>query len=91
MYTELKIRMWFLNQFPQTHSTGTDDTRDNVSHPRKVSQYDCREMQENRMYSFNNPSANVLVYQRSYRTEVTATLCRIKVMPLRLNCGMHWH
>ena len=82
MYTELKIllHIWFLNHFPQTHSTGTDDTLDNVSETRKVSHYDCREMQENRMYSINNVApckispeniavlaANVLVYQRSYK------------------------
>ena len=106
MYPEviILIILWLLNQVPQSSSTTTDDTLDNVSESLKVSHYDCTEMQENRMFSLNNVApckispeniavlpAHVLVYQRSYRTEITATMCRIKVMPLRFNCGMHSH
>ena len=85
-------------------SKATQDALGDVSETLKVSHFDCTSMEQNRMYSLNNVApckispenieilpASVRVYQRSYRTTVLATMCRIKVMPIRFNCGMYSH
>ena len=79
-------------------ATQDEDALDDVSETLKVSHFDCTSMEQDRMYSLNNVApckistenieilpASVRVYQRSYRTTVLATRCRIKVMPIRFN------
>ena len=80
------------------------DEKDNVSESLKVVHYDCKRMRKNRMYSLNQVApctispeqvkvadAYVHVYQRSFRTSVDATMCRVKIQPLRFHCGMFSH
>lgn len=80
-----------------------DELKD-VSHKLNVIHYDCSEMENNKMYALNqvapckvNPEnteisdVDVTVYQRSYRTYVTAVMCRVKAQTSRWNCGMYSH
>ena len=82
----------------------TLEEADNVSKTLKVSHYDCTQMTDNHMYSLNQVApctiapeqvttqpAKVQVYQRSFRTQINATMCRAKVQKLRFNCGMYSH
>ena len=77
---------------------------ENVSHTLKVTHYDCSEISENEMYSLNQigtcdislentivAQSKIQVYQRSFRTVLTATMCRVKALPIRFNCGMYSH
>ena len=80
------------------------DSIDNVSQELIVSHYDCTRMQENRMYSLNKVAecnispeilyiapATITFYQKIYRTDLSATMCSVKVHVFRYNCGMFSH
>ena len=69
-----------------------------------VSHYDCTKMQDNRMYSLNKVAeykispeklyiapATITLYQKNYRTDLSATMCSVKVHVFRYNCGMSSH
>ena len=68
------------------------DYTDNVSQELIVSHYDCTKMQNNRMYSLNEIAgckispenlyiapATITLYQKNYRTDLSATMCSVKV------------
>ena len=80
------------------------DYTDKVSQELIVSQYDCTKMQDNRMYSLNEAAecnispeklyiapATITLYQKNYRTDLSATMCSVKVHVFRYNCGMFSH
>ena len=80
------------------------DYTDNVSQEIIVSHYDCTKLQDNRMYSLNKVAeckispenlyiAPVIItlYQNNYRTDLSATMCSVKVHVFRYNCGMFSH
>ena len=80
------------------------DNIDNVSQELIVSHYDCTEMQDNRMYSLNKvvecnispenlyiAPATITLYQKNYRTDLSATMCSVKVHVFRYNCGIFPH
>ena len=80
------------------------DYTDNVSQELIVSHYDCTKMQDNRMYSLNKvaecnispknlyiAAATITLYQKNYRTDLSATMCSFKVHVFRYNCGMFSH
>ena len=61
-------------------------------------------MQNNRMYSLNQVAeckispenlyiapATITLYQKNYRTDLSATMCSVKVHVFRYNCGMFSH
>ena len=69
-----------------------------------VSRYDCTKMQDNRMYSLNKVAeynispenlyiapATTTLYQRNYRTDLSATMHSVKAHVFRYNCGMFSH
>ena len=77
------------------------DEKDKVS---ESFHYDCKRTRKNRMYSLKQVApctispeqvkvadAYVHVYQRSFRTSIDATMCRVKIQPLRFHCGMFSH
>ena len=77
------------------------DNKDNVSQELVVSHYDCTKMQDNRMYSLNKLAecnippenlyiapATIILYQKNYRTDMSATMSSVKVHVFRYNCGM---
>ena len=80
------------------------DYTDNVSQNIIVSHYDCTKVQDNRMYSLNKVAeckispenlyvipATITLYQKNYRTDLSATKCSVKVHEFRYNCGMFSH
>ena len=80
------------------------DYTDNVSQELLVSHYDCTKMQDNRIYSLNKVAeckispenlyiapATITLYQKNYRTGLSATMCSVKVHVFRYNCGMLSH
>ena len=80
------------------------DNIDNVSQELIVSHYDYTKMQDNRMYSLNKVAecnispenlylgpATITLYQKIYRTDLSATMCSVKVPVFRYNCGMFSH
>ena len=80
------------------------DYTDNVSQELIVSHYDCTKMQDNRVYSLNKVAegkispenlyiapATITLYQKNYRTDLSATMCSVKVHVFRYNCGMFSH
>ena len=80
------------------------DYADNVSQKLIVSHYDCTKMQDNRMYSLIKVAdckispenlyiapATITLYQKNYRTDLSATMCSVKVHVFRYNCGMFSH
>ena len=80
------------------------DYTDNVSQELIVSHYDCTKMQDNRMYSLKKVAerkispenlyiapATFTLYQKNYRTDLSATMCSVKVHVFRYNCGMFSH
>ena len=101
--TFLLILISTLNTLPKTQSQQQDE-KDNVSESLKVVHYDCKQMRKNRMYSLNQVApctispeqvkvadAYVHVYQRSFRTSIAATMCRVKIQPLRFHYCMFSH
>ena len=80
------------------------DNIDNLSQELIVSLYDCTKMQDNRMYSLNKVAeckislenlciapATITLYQKNFRTDLSATMCSVKVHVFRYNCGMFSH
>ena len=80
------------------------DYTDNVSQELIVSHYDCTKMQDIRMYSLNKVAesnispenlniapATFTLYQKNYRTDLSAPMCSVKVHVFRYNCGMFSH
>ena len=77
---------------------------DDIAQGLSVSHYDCREMTENKLYALNqvrpchvssenieiNP-AKITVYTKHFRTEVNATMCRLRHSRFRWHCGYHDH
>ena len=70
----------------------------------QVSHYDCSEMTENNLYSLNQVKpcnmspqniqmndVKLTRYTKHFRTEIIATVCRIKHQRNRFYCGMHDH
>ena len=75
---------------------------DDISPSVQVSHYDCSEMTENILYSLNQVKpcnmapqniqmndVKLTMYTRHFRTEVNATICRIKHQRNIFYCGMH--
>ena len=69
-----------------------------------VSHYDCTKVQDNRNYSLNKvvkceispenlyiAPATITLYQKNYRTDLSATMCSVKVHVFRHNCGKFSH
>ena len=80
------------------------DYTDNVSQELIVSHYDCTKTQDNRMYSLNKvveckispknlyiAPATITLYQENYRTDLSTTMCSVKVHVFRYNYGMFSH
>ena len=76
----------------------------NTANDLLVSHYDCNLMSKNRIYSLNDVEqcniqlnnvqeerANVKLYQRTYFSEVNATMCRVKHQRQKWYCGSHDH
>ena len=75
------------------------DNTDNVSQELIVSHYHCTKKQDNRMYSLNERAeckispentyiapATITLYQKNYRTDLSATMCSVNVHVFRYNC-----
>ena len=75
---------------------------DDIAPSVQVSHYDCSEMTENNLYSLNEfePSnmapqtiqmndVKLTLYTKHFRTEINATICRIKHQRNRFFCGLH--
>ena len=80
------------------------DYTDNVSQEISVSHYDCTKMQDNRINSLNKVAeckispeklyiapATITLYQKNYRTDLSATMCSVKVHVFQYNCGLFSH
>ena len=80
------------------------DYTDNVSQELIVSHYDCTKTQDNRMYSLNKiveckispknlyiAPATITLYQKNYRTDLSATMCSVKVHVFRYIYGLFSH
>ena len=93
--------IFLLNSLTKTFEV---DNIDNVSQELIVSHYDCTKMQDNRKYSLNKvveckispenlyiAPATFTLYQKNYRTDLSATMCSVKVHVFRYNCGMFSH
>ena len=79
----------------QTETLEVDNV-DNVSQELIVSHYNCTKMQDNRMYSLNKlvdcnispeklyiAPATITLYQKIYRTDLSALMCSVKVHNFR--------
>ena len=76
---------------------------DDIAPSVEVSHYDCSEMTENNLYSLNqfkpcNMVQNIqmndvklIMYTKHYRTEINATIFRIKHQRNKFHCGMQDH
>ena len=77
---------------------------DDIAPSVQVSHYDCSEMTENNLYSLNQVKpcnmapqniqmndVKLTMYTTHFRTEVNATICRIKHQRNKFYCGMHDH
>ena len=102
--TRNKLQVFIIFLFNSLTKTLEVDYTDNVSQELIVSHYDCTKMQDNRMYSLNKVAecnistenlyiapATVTLYQKNYRTDLSATMCSVKVHEFRYNCGMFSH
>ena len=77
---------------------------DDIAPSVQVSHYDCSEMTENNLYSLNQVKpcnmapqniqmndVKLTMYKKHFRTEINATICRIKHQRNKFYCGMHDH
>ena len=77
---------------------------DDIAPSVQVSNYDCSEMTENNLYSLNQVKpcnmapqniqmndVKLTMYTKHFRTEINATICRIKHQRNKFHCGMHDH
>ena len=77
---------------------------DDIAPSVQVSNFDCSEMTENNLYSLNQVKpcdmapqniqindVKLIVYTKHFRTEINATICKIKHRRNRFFCGMHDH
>ena len=77
---------------------------DDIAPSVQVSHYDCSEMTENNLYSLNQVKpcnmapqniqmndVKLTMYTKHFRTEINATICRIKHQRNKFYCGMHDH
>ena len=75
---------------------------DDIAPSEQVSHYDCSEMTENSLYSLNQVkpcylapqiielnNVELIMYTERSRTEINATICKIKHQRNRFHCGMH--
>ena len=78
--------------------------RDDIAPSVQVFYYDCSEMTENNLYSLNQVKpcnmasqnfqmndVKLTMYTKHIRTEINATICRIKHQRNKFHCGMHDH
>ena len=98
---EFVIFLWMLNiSVCDKNEPKPDDIAPSV----QVSQNDCSEMTENNLFSLNQvkpcnmePQKNQMndvklaMYTKHFRTEINATICRIKHQTNKFYCGMHDH
>ena len=102
--TRNNFLVFFIFLFTSLTKTLQVDYTDNVSHELIVSHYDSTKMQNNRMYSINKvPQCNIApenlyiapatitLYQKNYRTDLSATVFSVKVHVFRYNLGMFSH
>ena len=102
--TRNNLLVFIIFLFTSLTKTLEVDYTDNVSQELIVSHYDCTKMQDNRMYSLNKVAeckispgnlyiapATITLYQKSCRTDLSATMCSVKVHVFRYNCGMFSH
>ena len=72
----------------------------NIASLLKITQYDCGEMTENKLYAFNEvPNCNIVpenlevsrakvtMYTKHIRQEINATVCRVKYQSEQGHCG----
>ena len=77
---------------------------DDIAPSVQVSHYDCNKMTENNLYSLNQVKpcnmapqniqmneVKLTMYTKHFRTEINATICRIKHQRNKFYCGMHDH
>ena len=102
--TRNDLLVFIIFLFNSLTKTPEVDYTDNVSQELIVSHYDCTKMQDNRMYLLNKVAeckispenlyiapATITLYQKNYRTDLSATMCSGKVHVFRYNCGMFSH
>ena len=88
------------NSICEKYETKPDDIATSV----QVSHYDCSEMTENNLYSLNQVKpcnmapqniqmndVKLTMYTKHFRTEISATICRIKHQRNKFHCGIHDH
>ena len=91
--------MFSFHEFP--NNTLEVDNTDNVSSNLFVFHYDCSKVEDIRMCSSNQVTdcqnvaenlymapATITLYQKSYRTTLSATLFSVTVHVLRFTCGL---
>ena len=96
--------VFFIFLFISLTKTLEVDYTDIVSQDLVVSHYNCAKMQDNRMYSLSKVAEckispenlyiapdTITLYQKNYRTDLSATMCSVKVHVFRYNCGMFSH
>ena len=101
-YNNLLVFIIFLFNSP-TNTLEVDST-DKVSQESIVSHYNCTKKLDNRMYSLNKiveckmspenlyiTPTTITFYQRHYRTDLSATMCSVKVHVFRYNCAKLSH
>ena len=84
------------------HKYGPKD--DNSAPSVQISQFDCCEMTQNNLYSLNQVKpcdmaplvfemndVKLTMYTKYFRTEINATICRIKPQTNKFFCGTHDH
>ena len=77
---------------------------DDIAPSVQLSHYDCSDMTENNLYSLNQVKpcnmapqniqmndVKLTMYTKHFRTEINATICRIKHQRNKFICGMHDH
>ena len=90
--------IFFLLNF-RTNTLEFENT-EKVSQELNISHYDCTKMLDNRMYSLNKvaeckfsaeklyiASATITLYRKKCGTDLSATMCSVKVHVFRSNCG----
>ena len=101
-YNSLLVSLILLFEF--LTNTLEVNNLDNVSQDLSVSHYCSTKMQDNRMYSLQKVAdcktspenlyialATYTLYQKNYRTDLSATMCSVKVHVFRYNYGKFSH
>ena len=95
-YIPLDFKYFFCDKY----KSRPDDIAPSV----QVSHYDCTEMTENNLYTLNQVKlcnmapqkiqmndVKLTMFTKHIRTEINATICRIKHQRNKFHCGMHDH